>query len=89
MLTKRLLSISLLLPLMAVSAAAHAGSTITDRSYWPNKARPAVHVATGASQNKFRDAFASTVTQADGSGNAWNYRYPGSLRYQPTHSGGR
>jgi len=88
-LTKRLLSIALLLPLMAVSAAAHAGSTITDRSYRPNEARPAVHVATGASQNKFRDAFASSAMKADGSGDAWNYRYPGSPRYQPTHSGGR
>ena len=89
MLTKRLLSISLLLPLVAISATAHAGSTITDKSYWPNEARPAVHVATGASQNNFRDAFASSAMNADGSGDAWNYRYPGSPRYQPTQSGGR
>ena len=31
--TKHLLKISLLLPLMAISATAYAGSTITDKSY--------------------------------------------------------
>jgi hypothetical protein len=30
---------SLLMPLMAVSATAQAGSTISDRSYWPSEAR--------------------------------------------------
>jgi len=39
MLTKPLLTISLLLPLVAISATAHAGSTITDKSYWPSAAR--------------------------------------------------
>jgi hypothetical protein len=48
-----------------------------------------VHVAAGASQNKFRDAFASTTTQADENGNGWNYRYPSSPRPQATHPGGR
>ncbi|TFV44518.1 hypothetical protein [Bradyrhizobium niftali] len=38
MLKKSLLTMSLLLPLAAVSATAHAGSTITDKSYWPNEA---------------------------------------------------
>ncbi len=89
MLTKRLLSISLLLPLMAISATAHAGSTITDKSYWPSAARPAVHDKMGTSQSELRNAFASSAMKADGSGDAWNYRYPGSPRYQPTHSGGR
>ena len=37
--TKHLRTISLLLPLLAISATAHAGSTITDKSYWPNEAR--------------------------------------------------
>ena len=36
--TKHLLTISLLLPLVAISATAQAGSTITDKSYWPNEA---------------------------------------------------
>ena len=39
MLTKRLLMLSLVLPLAAVSATAYAGSTISDKSYWPNEAR--------------------------------------------------
>ena len=39
MLTKHLLTISLLLPLVAISATAYAGSTITDKSYWPSEAR--------------------------------------------------
>ncbi|WP_041751803.1 hypothetical protein [Bradyrhizobium sp. BTAi1] len=39
MLKKSLLTISFLLPLAALSATAQAGSTITDKSYWPNEAR--------------------------------------------------
>jgi hypothetical protein len=39
MLTKRLPTISLLLPLVAVSATAYAGETITSKSYWPSEAR--------------------------------------------------
>ena len=39
MLTKRLLTISFLLPLVAMSATAHAGETITSKSYWPSEAR--------------------------------------------------
>src|SRR6266404_5363360 len=39
MLKKHLLKISLLLPLMAISATAYAGSTITDKSYRPSEAR--------------------------------------------------
>ncbi len=38
MLKKSLLTISFLLPLAALSATAQAGSTITDKSYWPNEA---------------------------------------------------
>ncbi len=37
--TRHLRTLSLLLPLVAFSATAHAGSTITDKSYWPNEAR--------------------------------------------------
>jgi hypothetical protein len=58
MLTKRFLTISLLLPLLAISATAHAGSTITDKSYWPNAASPAVQSEIGAAQSGLRDAFA-------------------------------
>jgi len=82
MLTKRLLSISLFLPLLAMAAAtAHAGSTITDKSYWPSEARPAVHGGTGTAQSVPRDAFASSeitprfqaAPMADEGGNARRY----------------
>lgn len=32
-------NVSLLLPLVAVSATAYAGSTISDKNYWPSEAR--------------------------------------------------
>jgi len=78
MLTKHLLKISLLLPLMAISATAYAGSTITDKSYWPSEARRTVT----AVQNKPSSAFASSVMtprfqaapMADESGNVRRYR---------------
>jgi hypothetical protein len=60
MLTKHLLKISLLLPLVAMSATAHAGSTITDKRYWPGEARPAPYAVT-APQSNPSSAFASTV----------------------------
>jgi hypothetical protein len=37
--TKHLRAISLLLPLVAISAPAQAGSTIADKNYWPSEAR--------------------------------------------------
>lgn len=60
MLTKHLLKIALSLPLVAIAATAHAGSTITDKSYWPNEARPTVRSGTGTVQSGPRDAFASS-----------------------------
>src|SRR5260221_6892149 len=57
MLKKHLLKISLLLPLVAISATAHAGSTITDKSYWPSEARRTAYGVT-ALQNNPRSAFA-------------------------------
>jgi hypothetical protein len=55
---KHLLTISLLLPLVAMSATARAGSTITDRSYWPNEARQSAQIRMGSPQNDLRSAFA-------------------------------
>jgi hypothetical protein len=80
MLTKHLLKISLLLPLVAMSATAHAGSTITDKSYWPSEARPAAYAVT-APQSNPSSAFASTVLtprfqaapMADDGGNVRRY----------------
>jgi hypothetical protein len=39
MMTKSLALFSASLVLIAVSTAAHAGSTISDRSYWPSETR--------------------------------------------------
>jgi hypothetical protein len=58
MLKKHLLTISLVLPLAAVSATAYAGSTITDRSYWPSEARQSAQIRTVGSQSDLNSAFA-------------------------------
>lgn len=39
MFSKNLLTISLLLPLAAISTTAYAGVTISDRRYWPSEAK--------------------------------------------------
>ncbi len=58
MLTKHLLKISLLLPLVAMSATAYAGSTITDKSYWPSEARQSAQTRTVGSQRDLNSSFA-------------------------------
>jgi hypothetical protein len=58
MLTKNLLTISLLLPLVAITATAHAGSTITDKSYWPSEARQSAQNGTVGSQSDLNSALA-------------------------------
>ena len=55
--TKHLLTISLLLPLAAISATAQAGSTITDKSYWPNEARQSAPIKAGSQADPY-SAFA-------------------------------
>jgi hypothetical protein len=59
MLKKHLLKISLLLPLMAISATAYAGSTIKGKSYWPSEARQSTQNRTGSSQSDLNFAFAN------------------------------
>jgi|GraSoi2013_100cm_1033763.scaffolds.fasta_scaffold21406_3 hypothetical protein len=58
MLKKHLLKISLLLPLMAISATAYAGSTITDKSYRPSEARQSAQNRTVILQSDLSSAFA-------------------------------
>jgi len=58
MLKKHLIKISLLLPLVAISATAHAGSTISDRSYWPSEARQSAQNRTVSSPGDLNSAFA-------------------------------
>jgi hypothetical protein len=53
--SKSLLTISLLLPLVAMSGIARAGSTITDKSYWPSESRS---YSNAASNGDWRSALA-------------------------------
>jgi hypothetical protein len=82
MLTKHLLKISLLLPLMAISATAYAGSTITDKSYWPSEARRSAQINTVGTQRDLNAAFAydrsaprlQPATGPNEAGSAWRYQ---------------
>ena len=79
---KHLFTISLLLPLVAISATAHAGSTISDRSYWPSEARPTAQISTVGSQRDLNSAFAydrsgtrlQPATSPNEAGSAWRYQ---------------
>jgi len=80
--TKHLRTISLLLPLVAISATAHAGATITDKSYWPSEARQSAQINTAGSQRDVNAAFASDragirvqpATSPSEAGSAWHYQ---------------
>jgi hypothetical protein len=50
--TKHLLTISLL-SLVAISATAQAGSTITDKNYWPNEARQSAPIRAGSQSDVY------------------------------------
>lgn len=52
------LTVSLLVPLALASAAANAGSTISDKSYWPNEARRATTSERVTSPRDLNSAFA-------------------------------
>lgn len=77
MLTKRILAICLSLPLVATSATAYAGSTISDKSYWPSEAKQRVQ-----SGSELNSAFAYDRTAlrfqparpAGNGGTAWHYQ---------------
>ena len=95
MLTKRLVTISLLLPLVAISATAHAASTITDKSYWPSEARQSAQIGTVGSRRNVYSAFAydgpvsslQPAANTNDDGSAW--RYQGGPKSPMTHAGGR
>lgn len=80
--TKHLRTISLLLPLVAISATAHAGSTITDKSYWPSETRQSAQDRTVGSQRDLNSAFAydrpasgvQPAINANGGEPAWRYQ---------------
>jgi hypothetical protein len=81
-----------LLPLVAMSATAYAGSTITDKSYWPSEARQSAYGVT-APQNAPSSAFAydpaAARLQPAMNANDGGWRYQGGPRSQMTHTGGR
>lgn len=76
----RILQISLLLSLAAISAA-QAGTTISDKRYWPNDVGPSAYGA-GSSRAELNSALASSRTKSrseiapelNQSGNAWHYQ---------------
>lgn len=78
--TKHLLTMSLLLPLMAVSATAQAGSTLSDKGYWPSEARqstPQRHdlqpsVNSAFAYDRTTSRFEPVITNGEQS--AWRYR---------------
>jgi hypothetical protein len=95
MLAKRLLTISLLLPLVAISATAQAGSTITDKSYWPSEARQSAQIGTVGSPGNVYSAFAydgpasglQPPSNTNDDRSAW--RYQGGPKSQVTRAEGR
>ena len=86
--TKHLVTISLLLPLMAVSATAWAGATISDKRYWPSEAGQTLPARTAGAPSQARSAFAydrneTRLQPAIGPGetaSAW--RYHGGPKFQ-------
>ncbi|MEW6451362.1 MAG: hypothetical protein AB1490_11960 [Pseudomonadota bacterium] len=86
MLTKRLLTISLLMPLMAISSMANAGSRITDKNFWPNEVRQqTVEGRTVGAQSERRAAFAyqkpATRLQPAASDGRATWRYHGGPKF--------
>lgn len=67
---------SLLLTFIVATAAAHAGSTITDKSYWPNEAKrsQAGAVRTSPSAAFASDVYAPAIPTAVVSRNAVRYQ---------------
>jgi hypothetical protein len=65
--TKPLLAISLLASLVAMSATANAGATISDRRYWPSEVGPSAY-RTVSTQHAPRDAFAAIGQTSESSG---------------------
>ena len=76
---KPVLAISLLVSLVATSATANAGATISDRRYWPSEVGPGAYSAI-STQHAPRDAFAAigptaspAVASAPAEEDTWHY----------------
>ena len=77
--TKPVLAISLLASLLAMSATANAGVTISDKRYWPSEVGPGAYNA-ASTQHAPDDAFAAfgrmappAVAPAPTEEDAWHY----------------
>jgi hypothetical protein len=77
--TKPVLAISLLASLVAMSATANAGATISDKRYWPSEVGPSAYRAVNR-QHVPHDAFAAigrtaspAVASAPGEEDTWHY----------------
>ena len=77
--TKPVLAISLLASLVAMSTAANAGATISDKRYWPSEVGPSAY-RTVNTQHAPRDAYAAigrvaapAVTSAPAEEDTWHY----------------
>jgi hypothetical protein len=79
--TKHLLTMSLLLPLVAISTTAQAGSTITDKSYWPSEAMQSTPFRVGARTDAYSafayDRATSRFEPATTSRRGSEFRYQG------------
>ena len=91
--TKPILAISLLASLVAMSATANAGATISDKRYWPSEVGPSAYRAV-STQHTPRDAYAAIGQTSESSGP----RYLGGPKsgliatqvvFAHTHPGGR
>ena len=77
--TKPLLAISLLASLVAMSATANAGATISDKRYWPSEVGPSAYRAV-STQHAPRDVYAAigrivspAVASAAAEQDTWHY----------------
>ena len=77
--TKPVLALSLLASLVAMSATANAGVTISDKRYWPSEVGPSAY-RTVSTQHAPRDAYAAigriaapSVAPAPAEEDTWHY----------------
>jgi hypothetical protein len=91
--TKPVLAISLLASLVAMSATANAGATISDKRYWPSEVGPGAYRA-DSTYHAPRDAFAAIDQTSESSGPRYLGRPKSGLtasqsEFGHTHTGGR
>jgi hypothetical protein len=92
MIRERVLTISTLLALMALSGTAYAGPGITDKSYWPNEVGPSSYSrAPQTEPDRYRARAmqrGAPAAQVAPEGNSGQYgcRYSGGPKYPMTCS---